>query len=421
MTRPFDIRWREDLPAWILGRLSALFMPGGLIVLAACILAWRPVLIPETLLPLLRALPAVILLAGLLLAWFFHRSRVTFAILLVGFTYAALWILTEGRVTPKNGATPIISMLAILLPVNLAALLIINERGVFTSRGVWLLSALLLEALAVMIAAHSGSSAIGKGLSRTVIDTRFTEWTGLSQAALVAFGAAIVFVLIRFILNGHSVESGFIWTLVAGFLALHSYYRPDSLLYFAAAGLTLCVSLIQTSYAMAYHDDLTGLAGRRAFNETLLRLGPHYVIAMIDVDHFKSFNDNYGHDVGDQVLRMVGSKIGQLSGGGQAFRYGGEEFAMVFSNKGLTDAAPHLDALRRVIEDTRFALRARTRPRKKPTASKGSSRRRREVSVTVSIGAAEPSERRCDPAHVVKAADRALYRAKKAGRNQLKY
>ncbi|MER3423211.1 MAG: GGDEF domain-containing protein, partial [Nitrospiraceae bacterium] len=79
--------------------------------------------------------------------------------------------------------------------------------------------------------------------------------------------------------------------------------------YFAAAGLVLTLAVLQTSYAMAYHDDLTGLPGRRALNETLLKLSGRYTIAMVDVDHFKTFNDQYGHDVGDQVLRMVASHV----------------------------------------------------------------------------------------------------------------
>ncbi|MEP6888088.1 MAG: GGDEF domain-containing protein [Nitrospirales bacterium] len=102
----------------------------------------------------------------------------------------------------------------------------------------------------------------------------------------------------------------------------------------------------------------------------MLRLGSHYVIAVIDVDHFKRFNDTYGHEVGDQVLKMVASHIGLVSGGGQAFRYGGEEFAVVFPGKSMPDAVPHLDVLRTRIEDARFTLRGRWRPRKKPTARK---------------------------------------------------
>ena len=60
---------------------------------------------------------------------------------------------------------------------------------------------------------------------------------------------------------------------------------------------------------MAYHDELTGLPGRRALNEALLRVGSRYAVAMVDVDHFKHFNDAYGHEVGDQVLRMVAAQL----------------------------------------------------------------------------------------------------------------
>ncbi|HKN88528.1 MAG TPA: GGDEF domain-containing protein [Nitrospiraceae bacterium] len=117
---------------------------------------------------------------------------------------------------------------------------------------------------------------------------------------------------------------------MAVFLAVHVHHLQDSLLYFIVSGVILGVALLQSSYAMAYHDELTGLAGRRAFNDTLLRLGSEYVIVMIDIDHFKRFNHTYGHEVGDQVLRMVASHITPVSGGGQGFRYGGEEFAVVF-------------------------------------------------------------------------------------------
>jgi diguanylate cyclase (GGDEF)-like protein len=237
----------------------------------------------------------------------------------------------------------------------------------------------------------------------------------------VAFGGALGFVLVRFSITRQSVEHGFFWTLVAVFLALHVRHLQDSVLYFLASGVILGVALLQNSYVMAYHDELTGLAGRRAFNDTLLRLGSDYVIAMIDIDHFKRFNDTYGHAVGDQVLRMVASHIALVSGGGQAFRYGGEEFAVVFPGKELAATGPHLDALRATIEGARFTLRGRWRPRKKPRTSNAPRFPRKEVSVTVSIGAAVPADRRVNPAQVVVAADRALYRAKKAGRNRLKY
>ncbi|MEP6888086.1 MAG: hypothetical protein ABI945_07155 [Nitrospirales bacterium] len=183
----------------MLGRLlqwlTVLFVPGGLIVLGACLLAWRPFLIPPLLVPLLPVMPAAIFLAGLLLAWFFHRSRTTFAVLLVGMSCAALRYLEDGHALHMSPL--ILPLLGILLPINLAGLLVIKERGVFAPKGRWLLGAILLQGVVVFIVAHSGSTAGGEGLARTFIDKRLTAWTGLPQVALVAFGATLCFVLIR--------------------------------------------------------------------------------------------------------------------------------------------------------------------------------------------------------------------------------
>jgi hypothetical protein len=79
--------------------------------------------------------------------------------------------------------------------------------------------------------------------------------------------------------------------------------------YFAAAAFILAASVVETSYLLAYHDELTTLPSRRAFHEALLRLQPPYSIAMVDIDHFKRCNDTYGHDTGDEVLRMVASRL----------------------------------------------------------------------------------------------------------------
>jgi PleD family two-component response regulator len=143
---------------------------------------------------------------------------------------------------------------------------------------------------------------------------------------------------------------------------------------------------------------------------------------MVDVDHFKKLNDRYGHDVGDQVLRMVASRLGRVSNGGRAFRYGGEEFAILFPGKSVDECARELEALRRSIEQSKFTLRRRLRPRRKPakvtedaTGGKG----RKQLTVTVSIGAAEPNGRQMTPDEVIQAADRALYRAKDGGRNRV--
>jgi len=142
---------------------------------------------------------------------------------------------------------------------------------------------------------------------------------------------------------------------------------------------------------------------------------------MLDVDHFKSFNDTYGHDIGDQVLKLVASHIANVGGGGLAYRYGGEEFTVLFPGQGLSEALPYLEALRGEIEAYRMALRGGDRPRK-PKGSgrqRGGWRGKDTVSVTVSIGVAERNDRLATPQAVIEAADRALFRAKEKGRNQV--
>ena len=193
-----------------------------------------------------------------------------------------------------------------------------------------------------------------------------------------------------------------------------------STFYLATSGVILVVAVIETSYRMAYRDELTGLGARRALNEALLQVGSRYAIAMVDIDHFKKFNDQYGHDVGDQLLRMIGAQVARTSGGGKPFRYGGEEFAVIFPDKSVQDAFPHLEELRKAVEAKKFVVRGRDRPLKKPEKARPSRGVRKKVSVTVSIGVAERDDRHIDAGQVISAADEALYRAKKAGRNQVK-
>jgi GGDEF domain-containing protein len=172
---------------------------------------------------------------------------------------------------------------------------------------------------------------------------------------------------------------------------------------------------------MAFCDDLTGLPSRRALNEDLRGMGRRYALAMVDVDHFKKFNDTHGHDVGDQVLRMVAFRILKVAGGGRAYRYGGEEFTIIFPGKDSKDALTHLEALRKEIADYRMTLRGPDRPAnddagRNRRAGRGADR---TVSVTVSMGLAEAGEGGVTPEQVLKAADSALYRAKSKGRNQV--
>ncbi len=183
-------------------------------------------------------------------------------------------------------------------------------------------------------------------------------------------------------------------------------------LFFAAAQLALLVGFFEDSYRLAFHDELTGLPGRRALDEAMLDLGGVFAIAMVDIDHFKRFNDRHGHDAGDQVLRMVADELAKTGGSGRVYRYGGEEFTILYPGSVVADLRTEIERLRASIAGRDFALRAPDRPTTKPSQPKGRAQPTRRVTVTVSIGAAGSNSRRKTADAVLQAADRALYRAK---------
>ena len=222
----------------------------------------------------------------------------------------------------------------------------------------------------------------------------------------------------RLVLHPNTTGRGFLWALIACFLGMTaSSGVPISTIHFSAAGAILIVSTIEVSYFMAYRDGLTGLPARRALSEALLRLNGQYTIAMVDVDRFKTVNDRYGHEVGDRVLCKVATQLARVGGGGTAYRYGGEEFALVFPGRVAKDVLPDLEQLRASIENVKFALRRKDRPKERPENTKSNGRVPKKVSVTVSIGAAGRSDARSAPSEVISFADKALYGAKQAGRN----
>ena len=177
-------------------------------------------------------------------------------------------------------------------------------------------------------------------------------------------------------------------------------------------------SVVEHSFRLAYIDQLTEIPGRRALVEAMDDPDSVFTLAMMDVDHFKKFNDTHGHEVGDHVLRMVAARLSTVGVGGTAYRYGGEEFTVVFPGKTAEEVEPELERLRELVEKSPLVLRGADRPKEKPKKPRKSSKKKPTVNVTISIGAAtrhsnEHWER------VMKRADEALYKAKEGGRNRV--
>ena len=361
----------------------------------------------------IRAAPWAVGLAGLLLGWRMRRSRLLFALVVLGLGFALVTTLAPGDPT-------VFQLVAILLPLDLAAIALLPERGVLTNPGLWQGAAMLLEipAAAVIVQAADPGAA-WPPLSHAFVPPALSAWTPLGQPALLAFLVSAVAVAAGRWLGHDATGRGYLWALAAVFLGLNARDAGlDRVLFFAAAGAVLVIAVIELSFVLAYHDPLTGLPGRRALKEALDRVGGAYAVAMADVDHFKRFNDTYGHEVGDEVLRSVATRLREALPGAEVFRYGGEEFAILFAGRSVERCLPMLEAARAAVAAVAFTVRRRVRPRNKPARPKSRRGLMRET-ITVSLGVAHADRRHGSAEQAIAAADQALYRAKENGRNRV--
>src|SRR5271169_662271 len=373
-------------------------------------------------------------IAGLLLAWRFHSSRIFFALLVLLLAQQAIGYFSQGHVPASGPGSLALAALGLLLPLNFVLLSFQQEKG-FTFSSVAPPSLLLFvqSVIVAVLCRPEPSAAAPRALHHALAPAP------LPFATLLAFAAAVIVLLTRYLLFHKPAESGLLWSLAASLLALRfggTGRIPTA--YFAAAAFILAGAIVETSYLLAYHDELTTLPSRRAFHDALLRLEPPYSIAMVDIDHFKRCNDTYGHDTGDQVLRMIASRLARVTGGGQSYRCGGEEFAILFPGKTTSDVLEHLEKLRADIEASTFRLRGTDRrqeargPDRRNQRARGRSQTGHairqlaratsssdELSVTASIGVATSRRENSSAEEVIQAADKALYRAKAAGRNRI--
>jgi diguanylate cyclase len=183
------------------------------------------------------------------------------------------------------------------------------------------------------------------------------------------------------------------------------------------AGYTQVLRVLRDFEGVAHIDDLTGLWRRRAFFrkwERLLeecqRLGESCGVMMIDIDHFKQVNDTHGHATGDEVIRRVAGMLKQFeSPHCVAGRFGGEEFAVVMKG---SDAE--------VLGAAEFIRRGAEKLHGPVIGSDGKPLENVEWKCTLSVGMASTSRQGFEPAALLRAADEALYAAKKKGRNQVR-
>jgi diguanylate cyclase (GGDEF)-like protein len=399
--------------------LWQLLFPGALILAVAWAIA-RADMDQQRLAGIIRITFYAVLGTGLLLAWRFRRSRLALCLVVLTIADQLLCRADIGGLTADDQGELVRSLIGLLLPLNLLAVAWSRDRGLFTWGTLWrtgLLPAQVPACAVVCVGPRRVGCAV---LRRPFLPVSLPEEVVLSHAAVIAFGIALAVLTLKAVRRGDRMDTAVLWTVGASFTAL-VFARPPPLttLYLAAGGLVLVASAVEESFRMAYHDGLTGLPGRRALDDALLRLGGRCAVAMVDVDRFKAINDRHGHDAGDQVLRLVASRIARLGAGARGFRYGGDEFVILFPGATIRDASAHLQGLRRQIASTSFQVRGRRRPVKRPAKTRTTRAKRPRVRIRLSIGVAERTQRSRTGEDVLRAADAALYRAKRAGRNRV--
>ena len=387
--------------------LTGLLTPGGVLLLATWAMLQQEVVRAA-------AAPYAVyycfgaLTAAVLLSWYYDYSRLLCTALAVGATAWGLGRMPAGDDVPRLAAV-------FLLPANFILFAALKERGVLTISGFLKIGLVAAQFLGVAWLRQNKVAGVDAFLRW---DQHPAGWTWMPRTEQLAFAAALVVIVVLLFLRRTKVEQGLLWCLIAVFVGLDQVIKPEALLFYSGtAGLILLFAVLEQGYDIAFRDELTGLPGRRAFNQYQEQLGSDYAIAMCDVDHFKKFNDTYGHDAGDQVLKMVALQLSHVRGGGKAFRYGGEEFLIVFRGKSAKEAEPNVESLRKGIAEAEFVLRGPDRPSRKTKRKPASAGRTIATPITISIGVAERSKRHSSPELVVEAADAAMYRAKEAGRN----
>jgi len=395
--------------------------------------------IPESILTGVVFLPVLLVLLVIGLCFHFNRSQIFFYTLLVIISNLVLgmhWADTGLSYALLSGFIPLLLLVFSLLP----------DRGILSLRALPAYIILLLVLLVSMLVLSFKPVWAVELILTDWLPARYFDWTQQSQSVVLTSVFVFIYMLVLYFTRPSSHLAAGLGVLLMLIAQLHFGDDSDSLNMFSNVALLMCLyAIIQESWRMAYLDELTDLPTRRALREKFQQTGGLYTVAMLDVDHFKKFNDTYGHDTGDAVLRMIATKIRKVSGGGAAYRYGGEEFTVVFNGKNIEDASQHLELLREKIANTPFVINRASR-RKNDRKTKQS--KNKSVKVTVSIGMADsqlkavsgntaskshastasrsptksapkssPKSPPKSPWDILKLADKALYRAKNKGRN----
>ena len=260
------------------GLLKSLVMPGGLLLgIAAGIVQSGALRGAGTVIDFFYYTAFGV---GLLLAWRFHSSRVASALVVLFLAHRAIEFFAQGRVPLAGPGLTAFEAVSFLVPLNFVLLAVSRERGVSVTIAVPRLAILFVQS--VFRSRHLSPST-GRRIppvSSRVLRSNVVSVDSDPPNCPGYLCRSFAYLIVRLVSRPKPVENGFAWALLALFLALNiGGIGLAARAYVASAAIILVVSIIETSYAMAYHDELTGLPSRRAFNDATLQLQAPYTVA----------------------------------------------------------------------------------------------------------------------------------------------
>lgn len=418
-------------------RIGLIILPLSLVVVLVILLFRNPQFLRD-----LRTswttgtLPYAILAVAGLLAWRFNKSML--AMLCVFLVILHLGLTRVYALGPC--AEHFRTLSAIATPIFFAWFYLSRERGVFNAYGLVRLLVMFVALLLLAAVTQFFGQLPSNLLPGWFVSPVSPRYLPLPRLAVLLFcGCWILLVYpstrrdpVYGSLLGGILSAVFVafWVISPDLFAWEELGQAGnrvvaglvaSSLSLSAAGTLALFAVFEISHGTAFVDPLTQLLGRRALDYRLATLSGTYSIAMVDIDHFKRVNDRHGHDVGDQALRFIAARLRQARGG-RAYRYGGEEFAIVYPGMSVDQVEPVLNALRESINKSKFYLRDRDRPASKLKGARKRNKKaavKRDLTLSVSIGVADSIGEVDGPSDVILDADKALYKAKKAGRNRV--
>ncbi len=379
--------------------------------------------------PLYAALPYLLGVIAAATALFFQSANTVLVAAAIALGHGFLGFMPPTPIPILGPPSFRPEIVAIALPAIAVLALGFSERGLVNRHGALRATLAAAVVVALLAALYAWPTAAEDLRRAQFLPELLTGWTRLSDAGLVAallgLGGVAGLAYYRAGPMAAAVTLATATAVAAIAVPLGTATQTATVL---AAQAVLVMGGLQSGYRLAFFDQLTGLPNRRALDLRLTRLGADYTLAMLDVDHFKSFNDTYGHEAGDNVLKLVAGVLRGTGGGGKPYRYGGEEFCIVFPGREPEACQTALEELRAAVAGKSFVVRQPDRPKdpkqgqKQRGKGKGGKTKSRDktVPITISLGAAGPQGLTDNPEAVLKRADEALYKAKEGGRNCLK-